>query len=54
MDPVTADAVVMFYALIGVLVVAGVVAAVVLTVRHRRGGSDRDRPVGERGHGRAP
>lgn len=53
MDPVTADAVVMLYALIGVLVVAAVIAAVVLTLRRRKGG-DTERPAAQRGHGRAP
>lgn len=53
MDPVTADSVVMLYALIGVLVVAAVVATVVLILRKRRNADD-DRPMGQRGHGRAP
>jgi hypothetical protein len=56
MDPVTADSVMMLYALIGVLVVCAVVAGVVLTLRHYRGDGGRDdgRPAGQRGHGRAP
>jgi heme/copper-type cytochrome/quinol oxidase subunit 2 len=52
-DPVTADAVMMLYALIGVLVVSAVVATVVLSLRRRRGRDD-ERPAGHRGHGRAP
>ena len=54
MDPVTADSVMMLYALLGVLVVCAVVATVVLTLRHYRGHGDDDRPAGQRGHGRAP
>jgi hypothetical protein len=54
MDPVTADSVMMLYALIGVLVVCAVVAGVVLTLRHYRGDGGDDRPAGQRGHGRAP